>query len=293
MQINDELPTSLLMTGKTPDAQQLQNTWLHQLEKAQLASLDAISAARQPTNRQDTTQQPKQFTDHHKTSERGQRDTTPADGNALVSASSSLPIGDTKVRESLMNPGTTSFATSAFGSPTANRLHSSAVSTAVDPTHAGEPVANNPPQRWLESGQLGIRLSLAQATMEAHQPAPMVFQPTEKATQPAATGEPWTKRHMHLFQADDGIQVWIRDSEINTQTLNTLIDAISEQLGQLGLQLSELTLNGQKIRLDSKPGKPVAQSRHQPDIARNTTYSDRPSLDEIQHLVEHTIQSLG
>ncbi|MBB5020302.1 hypothetical protein HNQ59_003621 [Chitinivorax tropicus] len=297
MRIKNELPVRHLMAGQGPDAQQLQNTWLHQLEKAQLALLHTPHQMRQAENRHGAAMRPDLGTDFltENDNQQGEAETESKNDTFMPSSRPTTMTAEAENWVNVRNVVTPSLATPSFSTWVPSvYLNSSTAHTAGEQPQGGEPIVASFNHHASENRHFGAQLiSMETPPAHYHQPESIISQSAEVSGQKTVAGEPWAKRHMHLFQSVEGVRVWIRDSEFNTNMLGMLIDALKEQLGQQGLQLSELTLNGQKVKLDGTFSRAILSSGRQTDTAQHINDSNKLSPDEIQRLVEHTIQSLG
>jgi hypothetical protein len=59
--------------------------------------------------------------------------------------------------------------------------------------------------------------------------------------------ETYAPRQLHLYRGEDGVQAWIRDAELNGPGARQVIQAVGDELRNMGAQLTALTLNGKKI----------------------------------------------
>ncbi len=63
----------------------------------------------------------------------------------------------------------------------------------------------------------------------------------------AGEAQPFEKRAMHLYQANDGVHAWIRDADLQSHQLRAVAQAMSAELATSGKTLAALTINGKPV----------------------------------------------
>ncbi|HYD61588.1 MAG TPA: hypothetical protein VEC35_14580 [Noviherbaspirillum sp.] len=68
-----------------------------------------------------------------------------------------------------------------------------------------------------------------------------------QSTLPFLDSEAYARRKLHLFHTEDGVQAWIRDTDVTEPGVYAIASALNAELAASGLKLSALTFNGKRL----------------------------------------------
>jgi hypothetical protein len=78
--------------------------------------------------------------------------------------------------------------------------------------------------------------------------------PGSRRTQRAEAGdESFASRHLHVFQDDEGIRAWIRDTSLSSADASAVARGLRQEFGVSSLPLTALMINGKPVELASNP----------------------------------------
>jgi hypothetical protein len=93
--------------------------------------------------------------------------------------------------------------------------------------------------------------TLSSAETAAAEPVTDTFHEEQKAA--------WQKRMMHMTNDGDDVRLWIRDRELNTTQTGNLMSRLASDIAAMGLRLKDATVNG-KLVLRYKPADRLNQA---------------------------------
>ncbi len=73
-------------------------------------------------------------------------------------------------------------------------------------------------------------------------------------SQGAPGGDDYAARLLHVYRGADGVQAWVRDTELGPLQAQRLAQAMAAELGETGTRLAALTVNGKKQAVPAAPG---------------------------------------
>lgn len=235
------------------DADNQRDSWLRQMELAQLAQMGAgatAPASRAPASAASASLGPAALAQPAahalaRPSAAAERSAAAGDGAA---AATSRPAAHAS-GESSADAGST---VADAGAPRA--------SLAIAATPGQPPALDGVPSSvsFAPAAPAGGNSALAPAAAPAVAPAVSLAAAartstpvaTPAAPEPAATaaenGEPpqWQKRIMHLTGEGDDVQLWIRDGELSPAQSQQLVARLAADVAAMGLRLKEATVNG-------------------------------------------------
>jgi len=87
----------------------------------------------------------------------------------------------------------------------------------------------------------------------------------------------YSRRQLHLHRNIQGAQVWIRDAYLTKSDANSILSTLARTLGDAGIRLATLTLNGKKVMDLSNANfrhesEPIVQSDEKQYLWNESTY---------------------